>query len=327
MPEQVLPSTTPASTSGVTISNAPGAALEQDVLSHVLTLIRLRGGAVSSESLCANEQADFAAGLAHFYFIQRGEFVIERSSLKPIDLAAGDLLLLPHGNAHSIASATPDRLLVETRLATNGLKEPISTEVAGFIRGSFAFDKGPMSSLLSGLPETILLRNGPDGPPPWLLAISKFLLDEAHSTCPGGPLMVSRLIDLLVIRTLRSWAASQPNHPGWLSGLNDQRIARALNAMHTEPNRTWSVESLAKIATMSRSLFAERFNATVGEPPLRYLTKWRLTIAADLLRHTPIKITEVAHRTGYSSDAAFSRAFKSHFGFPPSEIQRELISR
>lgn len=326
MLEQVISSTTAASSPNLTLANAPDAALEQDVLSHVLTLIRLRGGAVHSELLCADEQADFAAGMAHFYFMQYGELVVERSTLKSIDLAAGDLLLLPHGNAHSIASPATDKRPRDTHARSKSVGST-STEVARFIRGSFGFDSGPMSSLLSGLPEAILLRNGPEGPPPWLVAISSFLLDETQSTCPGGPLMVSRLIDLLVIRTLRSWADSQSNHPGWLSGLNDRRIARALNAMHTEPNRTWSVESLAKIAAMSRSLFAERFNATVGEPPLRYLTKWRLTIAADMLRDTPIKITEAARGTGYSSDAAFSRAFKRHFGFPPSEIQRQLIPR
>jgi AraC-like DNA-binding protein len=92
--------------------------------------------------------------------------------------------------------------------------------------------------------------------------------------------------------------------------------------MHADPYRDWNVDALASIAAMSRSVFAERFTAKVGEPPLRYLTRWRLTIAADLLRTGGLKVTEAAQRVGYASDAAFSRAFKAHFGYAPSEARR-----
>ena len=135
--------------------------------------------------------------------------------------------------------------------------------------------------------------------------------------------MISRLIDLLVIRTLREWAASKPGHKGWLSGLGDKRIGLALSAMHTNPTYEWTIEELAGVAAMSRSLFAERFAAAVGEPPLRYLKNWRLTVAADMLRSGRMKVTEVAQQAGYESDAGFSRAFKACFGFPPSELQRQ----
>jgi transcriptional regulator GlxA family with amidase domain len=129
-------------------------------------------------------------------------------------------------------------------------------------------------------------------------------------------------IDLLVIRTLRTWAASRPTNLGWLGGLAEERIGRALSAMHADPYRDWNVDALASIAAMSRSVFAERFTAKVGGPPLRYLTRWRLTIAADLLRTGGLKVTEAAQRVGYASDAAFSRAFKAHFGYAPSEARR-----
>jgi transcriptional regulator GlxA family with amidase domain len=133
--------------------------------------------------------------------------------------------------------------------------------------------------------------------------------------------MISRLIDLLVIRTLRSWAAIEANRIGWLGGLGDERIGRVLSAMHADPFRHWTVQLFAKIAGMSRSIFAERFTRTVGESPLRYLSRWRLTLAADLLRSSGLNVTEVAYRSGYASDAAFSRAFKVHFGYAPSELK------
>lgn len=134
--------------------------------------------------------------------------------------------------------------------------------------------------------------------------------------------MVSRLIDLLVIRTLRMWVSKQGNRAGWLSGLSDERIGRALNAMHMEPSRAWTVESLAETASMSRSIFSDRFTSVVGVPPLRYLTRWRLTLAADLLRTGTVKVTDVAFSAGYGSEAAFSRAFKAQFGYPPSDAHR-----
>jgi AraC-like DNA-binding protein len=93
--------------------------------------------------------------------------------------------------------------------------------------------------------------------------------------------------------------------------------------MLADPFHRWTVKSLAQIATMSRSIFAERFTAAVGEPPLRYLSRWRLTIAADLLRSGGLKVTEAAYRSGYASDAAFSRAFKAHFGYAPSEVRHQ----
>jgi transcriptional regulator GlxA family with amidase domain len=134
--------------------------------------------------------------------------------------------------------------------------------------------------------------------------------------------MISRLIDLLVIRTLRMWVSQQGDRLGWLSGLSDERVGRALNAMHLEPDRAWTVSALAETAMMSRSTFSDRFTAVVGLPPLRYLTRWRLTIAADLLRGGTLKVTEVAHGAGYGSEAAFSRAFKEEFGYPPRDAHR-----
>ena len=113
---------------------------------------------------------------------------------------------------------------------------------------------------------------------------------------------------------------------GWLGGLSEERIGRVLSAMHADPFRRWTVQSLAEVARMSRSIFAERFTAAVGEPPLRYLSRWRLTIAADLLRSGGLKVTEAAYRSGYASDAAFSRAFKAHFGYAPSEARSQPSS-
>jgi AraC-like DNA-binding protein len=197
-----------------------------------------------------------------------------------------------------------------------------SSQIVG---GFFGFEGSSVPAIISALPTVVHIPRGDAGTPPWLAAISHFLVGEARKPDPGSSLMISRLIDLLVIRALRSWASTHSHRTGWLAGLGDERISRALTAMHADPFRRWTVNDLAEVALMSRSIFAQRFAATVGDPPLHYLARWRLTIAADLLRSGNMKVTEAAQRIGYASDAAFSRAFKAHFGYAPSEArgQRE----
>jgi hypothetical protein len=130
-----------------------------------------------------------------------------------------------------------------------------ATQLVG---GFFSFEGSPLPAVMSALPPLIHIPRGDAGAPPWLAAISRFLLAEAQEPNPGSSLMISRLIDLLVIRTLRSWAASEANRMGWLGGLGEERIGRVLSAMHADPFHRWTVHSLAAIARMSRSIFADR---------------------------------------------------------------------
>ena len=130
--------------------------------------------------------------------------------------------------------------------------------------------------------------------------------------------MISRIIDLLVIRTLRTWVRLG-HTSGWLGGLSDPRIARALKVMHERPMQPWSIDALADVAGMSRSTFAERFSALVGRSPLRYQNEWRLNLARDMLARRDARIGEIGLRIGYESEAAFSRAYKALFGHPPRD--------
>jgi len=273
-----------------------------DALSQVLKLIRLRGDIAFHGELGAVTEVTFPPGAAGFVHLHDGEALISQRDCGPVLLQSGDFVLLLHADGYT-------------------LRDQAST--AGcFLAGVFYFDGGPLRSLLSGLPGLIHLKCDDGGVPPWLATLSHFLTEESDNVGPGSSLMISRLIDMLVIRTLRTWVSSQGNRLGWLSGLGDERIGRALNAMHLEPARAWTVESLAETARMSRSIFSDRFTAVVGMPPLRYLTRWRLTVAADLLRAGTVKVTHVAHSAGYGSEAAFSRAFKAQFGYPPSDAHR-----
>ena len=156
--------------------------------------------------------------------------------------------------------------------------------------------------------------------------VAQFLVVEHAGREPGAALMISRVIDVLIIRCIRTWAKSLGPRQGWIGALADARVSRAVAAIHRDATRDWSVESLASVAGMSRSQFAELFVATVGEPPLRYLHRWRLAMAFDLLRSTNLPVGKVAHAAGYESEAAFSRAYKTMFGTSPRD-ERPSVSR
>lgn len=305
------------------------AAARTDVLSQVLTLIRLRGELVYSANLHGPWSIAFPKGPAHFHFIERGEVWVKTLGAPPLLARAGDMLLLPHGTGHMICddpSTAPvdidividrhfDRVHSTLEYGGNG---PPSRIVGGL----FDFEGGSLAAVMSALPIVVHIASAGGKTPDWLDAIAHFLIKESHEVEPGSSLMISRLIDLLVIRTLRTWASQQDGSKGWLGGLAEERIGRALSAIHADPYRAWTVKELAGIAAMSRSIFAERFTARVGEAPLHYVKRWKLTLAADMLATGGLKVTQAAQRTGYTADAAFSRAFKAQFGYAPSEARQ-----
>lgn len=301
------------------------AATRADVLSQVLTLIRLRGELVYSAQLRAPWAISFPKGPAHFYFVQAGGMWIKTPGAEPMAVKQGDMLLLPHGTGHLICDdpgSPPTDIdnLVQNHFDrdTSELDYGGAGEAARLVGGLFHFEGGTLAALMTALPLLVHIPSEGGKTPDWLHALTHFLLKESHEVEPGSSLMISRLIDLLVIRTLRTWAANQDNPGSWVGALGDERIGRALNAIHAAPYDAWTVEKLASLAAMSRSIFAERFMARVGEPPLQYVKRLKLTLAADMLAGG-MRVTQAAVRIGYASDAAFSRAFKSQFGYAPSE--------
>lgn len=305
-------------------------ATRADVLSQVLTLIRLRGELVYSARLRAPWSIAFPSGAAHFHFVERGTLWVLAPGAEPVFAQQGDMLLLPRGGGHVICDdpATPpvplagilashyDRAL---SILDYGSGDGAASSIVG---GQFHFEGGSLAAVMAALPPVVHIASEGGKVPDWLQAISSFLVKESLAAEPGSSLMISRLIDLLVIRTLRTWAATRARSGSWLSGVGEERLGRALNAIHADPYRPWTVRELADIAAMSRSIFAERFSARIGEAPLHYVKRWKLTLAADMLASGGLRVTQAAERTGYASDAAFSRAFKAQFGYAPSEARQ-----
>lgn len=301
------------------------AAARVDLLSQVLMLIRLRGELIFSAELTAPWALGFEPGSAYFHIVSEGEMEVVASDGRRVSAVAGDLLVLPQGRGHRIgtagAEATPLREALETGADADGFSIRLGGggEAARVFTGAFRFEGDNMPEMLAVLPSIIhiprSLRADEEG---WLEGISSYLLAEAKAPHPGAALMISRLIDILVIRAMRLWVrTAPPENKGWLGALADIRISRALKAIHDDPFRQRTVAELAGIAGMSRSSFAERFASLIGAAPLHYQTRWRLLLANEMLRRPDTRVSEVARRVGYDSDAAFSRAFKAQFGYAP----------
>ncbi|GLS46898.1 AraC family transcriptional regulator [Methylobacterium brachythecii] len=268
------------------------AATSVDLLSHVLAQIRLTGDGVSSETLPEGGRLNLDTDAAYAFVVTQGAL---HGTAPDEAVEAGDLVLIPNGiGATSFVASQPAQIVV----------------------CRFRFDPYTLRSMIAALPRRIHIRR--DEGAGWLDGIVHFLMIETTDTQPGAALMISRIIDVLVIRTLRTWV-QRGQSSGWLGGLSDVRIARALKAIHQEPMQPWSVEALADLAGMSRSSFAGRFTQLVGLSPLRYQNAWRLTIAQDLLSRRGARVGEIAHRVGYESEAAFSRAYKALFGHSPRD--------
>ena len=199
-----------------------------------------------------------------------------------------------------------------------------ATESAGsqarFVCGFLGCDARPFNPLLSALPRVIRVSDDANGT---LSSYVRFALAESKVPRIGGESVLGRLSELMFLHVVRRYLESlPPEQTDWLAGLRDEPIGRALAALHRNPARAWTLQSLAREAGVSRSVLAERFTQFVGHPPFEYLTSWRMQLAANQLRSSTESVAEIANRVGYESEAAFSRAFKKAVGAPPSEWRK-----
>jgi len=268
---------------------------------------------------------------AVFYLIARGAGRLEVEGEPPVELAVGEAVLLPHGTSHVLRDA-PTSEAVDAcdgrpciapgprRLGGTGAPTSILT---GF------FDLGGRPpSLLVDMPRVVALRPTDKAVAPWVSATLQLILTEAAQPGPASPLVLQRLADVLFVQTLRSLATSgHVCKRRGLPALVDESIHRALSLMHQAPARAWTLATLASEVGLSRSSFAARFMERVGEAPLEYLTRWRMTRAAELLRDTDHGLDEIASRVGYVSVPAFSRAFVRLQGERPGAYRRNSRER
>jgi AraC-like DNA-binding protein len=294
-----------------------------DPLSEVITMLRPRTvftKGISGAGAWAVRYTDF--GQPSFCTVIAGSCRLAVDGEAPVTLAAGDFVLLPATPGFTMSGfepATPRH--VDPKLAAAPEGEVRHGRQAGppdvqLMGGGFLFDSPDAGLLVSLLPGMLHLRGAER-----LAMLVAFLGEESTDERPGRDLVLSRLVDVMLVETLRS-APHGDTPPGLLRGLGDARLAMAIRAMHGDPARPWTVAELAATAALSRSAFFERFTRAVGLPPMEYLLAWRMAIAKDLLRRGDAGISEVAERVGYGSASTFSTAFSRHVGHAPGRFAR-----
>ncbi len=256
---------------------------------------------------------------AGFHVVLQGSCWLVRAGAEPVALGAGDAVFMPRGVAHDLLDQL-DSPITETA----GPEDIRLVEGPGapstLLCGSYQLATDRTHPLLTELPEVVHIP-ARLGTHPALRAAVGLLAEELTDSHPGADAAIPPLLDLLLLYLLRAWLAENHEPTGWAAAVGDPDISRALRAVHDDPAHPWTVESLGARAGLSRAAFAKRFATLVGEPPLTYLTRWRMLTAARLLRDSDRPLSSVAERTGYSSEYAFGKAFKREFGTAPGRYR------
>lgn len=299
-----------------------------DPLDDLFAAMRVQSALYARLETSAPWGLDFAGGVAaRFGLVVKGACYLRVEGREPVRLSAGDCYVLVHGSRY-ILQDSPESL---TRPCSEVVRDHIGGTVlvggggapAAIITGWFTFDEISARPLVELLPRFLHTRIE-EGRAELLPALLQLLNIETEAPALGSNLVVSRLADIVFVQALRAYTAANAAS-GWLAALSDRQIGPALKAIHAEPAHGWTVDALARIASMSRSAFAGRFKERVGEPPLAYLARWRMFKAGNMLRQGNLAIGEISGHIGYESEAAFNKAFKRVMGTTPAKYRRTNI--
>jgi len=265
------------------------------------------------------------------HFVAAGHMQLRIDGGDTIDVRASELVLLPHNDAHTFgsdlnAAVMPARQIIRpppgggiSRIHYGGGGE-VTQLLCGFLGSEISF-----SPLLASLPRVLKLDVRATASGAWIESSFRFAVSEIAAGRVGSATVITKLSELLFVEAVSQFVAGLPaERRGWLAGLRDPQIGRALALLHARPAEAWTAETLALEVGMSRSVFAERFTSLVGQPPMHYLTLWRMQVAAQHLREGHGGVAQIAFEVGYESEAAFSRAFKRQFGTSPGTWRRQL---
>ncbi|TKB80566.1 MAG: AraC family transcriptional regulator [Nitrospira sp.] len=319
-----------------------------DVLSEMLKAVKLDGAVFFhgefSSPWCARQPdgCSIAAYLSsssthviifHLLTEGRGYARIEKNG-RPVSLSPGDIVMFPHGDAHLLGNGPPvtpvdsaeqlQRVLAERRMLS---QFGGGGELTKLICGYMACDLRLSQIFLAGLPSVlkINIRDSPSGK--WLEDTLRYSVEHADASGPGGTAVVAKLSEALFADTLRRYIEKLPaSQTGWLAGVRDPDVGKALALLHKQPSHPWTIASLANEVGLSRSVLAERFRHYLSDTPMGYLTRWRLQLAAQAVTSTSKSVAEVAGEVGYESEPSFNRAFKREFGIPPARFRSQSRS-
>ena len=301
-----------------------------DVLTDVLSALELKGWLSSRRELVGPWRYDFAESKdSTFHVISfGGAFLQVEGEARPRRLEDGDVVLFPTGHPHSLFDdpASPLTRVVHLDYNPQSERHIVGCEGAGptllMLCGAFHFDYPNDLPLLHRLPKLIHIGGSQGRADQSLAEIVQLVARESASRRPGTDIMLKRLTELLFMQVIRLWIEGQGAASGsWAGALRDQPVSTALELIHGAPERRWTVKELAEAAALSRSAFSTRFTELVGEPPMTYLTRWRMLRATRMLKNE-VRMETVAEQLGYESEAAFRKAFKRELGIPPAQYRR-----
>jgi AraC-like DNA-binding protein len=335
-----------------------------DVLSEVFRAVHVSGAVFlaadfsapwaldsPNSELLASEVVPNADCVVLFHLVIEGTCAVQCPGHAVVGIEAGDVIVFPHGDSHTMRSDDATALTPLTAVLSSGPQDELLRVSLGgggqktrFLCGYLNCDKRSVP-LMRTLPTMLVLRGRNDyaaieaidrggvhpvvvplGSDTWLSTTLKFTVNEARSGRPGNAIMLGRLTELMLVDIIREYVEELPaKHSSWLTGVKDAHVDKALRLLHAHPTRNWTVDELAHAVAISRSGFAQRFTKFVGQSPMRYLANWRIQLAKQMLREGGHSIQEIASRVGYESDAAFNRAFKREAGAPPATWRKAAL--
>jgi len=330
-------------------SAAAGESAATDPLSDVLRTVKLTGALffrldVSSPWVVEVPHASVFSpiilpGAQHvisYHIVAQGSGWVSRPADPPVRFAVGDVLVFPHGDPYAMLSAPNEHHEQNVEGALDFFRAMAAGELpfvvaeggggaerAQFVCGFLGCDARPFNPLLATLPDFLQVRRPAGATDDLLDRLIELTLAEGRMHRAGGQCIRLRLSELMFVEVVRRYLEALPaDHTGWLAGLRDPGIGRVLALLHERPAHAWTLDELARQVGMSRSVLADRFMHLVGQPPMQYLTRWRIQVAARLLADGAQKVAAVAAEVGYASEAAFSRAFKKLTGVSPASWRK-----
>ena len=331
--------------------------MSHDILSDVLRSVRLRGvlfffvngsrnwaaEAPASREIAAAVMPD-SEHVMEYHLVTRGHCWGAIVGEAPVRLDPGDIVLFPHGDAHVVSSAPgmrapanvegyfankTEQLPFTLHLDGADCREALSSDECGdasLVCGFLGCDVRPFNPLIATLPPLLHLKATDNFD--WVAQFMRRAAAESQVKRPGGEAMLERMSEMMFVDAVRRYVDTLPEDSlGWLAGMRDRFVGRALALMHDSPATQWTVDELGRGVGLSRSALHERFVEMIGQPPMQYLANWRMQVAATLLRNTNAPVASVAQDVGYDSEAAFARAFKRLVGSPPAAWRRQKAQK
>jgi AraC-like DNA-binding protein len=330
--------------------------MSRDILSDLLRVVRLRGALffhveatdpwVVENPHSSELVAAIMPGVEHlmeFHGVARGSCWASILGEEAVRVNEGDVVLFPQGDHHVMSSSPglrakvadpsmffapkppqlPFSLNVTEQGATNARPGARGREPTTVVCGFLGCDAKPFNPLLASLPRVLLMPGLAAEGSSWIAGLLRSVVEESRRKRPGGEAVLERMSEMLFVEALRRYVDTlPPGQAGWLAGMRDSSVGRALELIHEKPAEAWTTERLAEEAALSRSAFHERFVSFIGQPPMQYLAQWRMQLAASWLRDSDAKVVDIALDVGYENETAFSRAFKRAVGESPGAWRR-----